>query len=58
MLIGGAAVALPTCVAAAEDDDTWRYRLTPYLWIATLSGDMAAVLDVPAEGPGLGFTWS
>lgn len=27
---------------AAEENDTWRYRLTPYLWIATLTGDVAA----------------
>jgi hypothetical protein len=42
MLIGSAAVALPAYAAVADEDDTWRYRLTPYLWIATLSGDMAA----------------
>jgi hypothetical protein len=27
---------------AAEESDAWRYRLTPYLWIATLTGDVAA----------------
>jgi hypothetical protein len=35
-------VALCARSAVAADDDAWRYRVTPYLWIATLSGDMAA----------------
>lgn len=26
----------------AEENDAWRYRLTPYLWVATLTGDLAA----------------
>jgi hypothetical protein len=38
----GAAVALPACAAVADEDDTWRYRVAPYLWIATLTGDFGA----------------
>jgi hypothetical protein len=41
-LFAGAIAALSAHPVVAADGDEWRYRLTPYLWIATLSGDMAA----------------
>jgi hypothetical protein len=36
------ATALPACSAVAQENDAWRYRVTPYLWIATLTGDFGA----------------
>jgi hypothetical protein len=39
-----ALLAGPACAqqAAPADADGWRYRVVPYLWVATLSGNFAA----------------
>lgn len=47
-----AALALsPVAGQAAEGDDEWEYRLVPYLWLPTISGDIG--YDVPS-GSGTG----
>jgi len=42
-LLGSAALAASTAAAGAElGDGRWHYSVTPYLWVATLTGDFAA----------------
>jgi hypothetical protein len=35
--------------AAAQADGGWEYRITPYLWLPTLSGDLAIGASPPAS---------
>jgi hypothetical protein len=42
VLIGGALLAPAFGVSAQSQDDGWRYSVTPYLWAATLTGDLGA----------------
>jgi hypothetical protein len=41
-LLGGALLASAFTVAVQAQDAGWRYRITPYLWAATLTGDLGA----------------
>jgi len=43
-----AAAILPASPLLAQDDDGWRFRLTPYLWFAGLEGDVATIPGAPA----------
>jgi hypothetical protein len=46
-LFAGAAVFVPTQATAAEPDSAaapsgWRYTVSPYVWVATITGDVGA----------------
>ena len=58
-LLIAAVFALPGSASYAEEqatDDEWQFRLTPYVWLAGITGDMASDgVDLPPINPGYSF---
>jgi len=58
-LLTAAALALLASATSAEaqtTDDEWRFRLTPYIWLAGITGDTGSDgVDLPRINPGYQF---
>ncbi|ANT61800.1 hypothetical protein AYJ57_15125 [Salipiger sp. CCB-MM3] len=50
--LGLAAVAVTGAPAAAQD---WEFRITPYVWMAGLEGDLGTIPGFPAQSVDLSF---
>lgn len=45
------ALAVPGAAMAQDDSNEWQYRLVPYLWLPTISGDLKYAIP-PGSGTG------
>lgn len=54
-VLASSLLALLPLAAAAQETDTWRYQLSPYLWGAGLSGEAGVIPGAPPVDVDLSF---
>ncbi|AXY42665.1 hypothetical protein [Halomonas sp. JS92-SW72] len=55
LVLALAAASLPAAASAEGEDDGWRVQLTPYVWMAGLSGDVRPLAGAPTVSTSRGF---